>query len=119
MKPEAAVRECLIEIEIRKYTPKTRKGYRTSLNLYLRFYTEELGITDMENVALGARRLFKLQSGKAWEVRCRVRQLTPQTDAEMGRSLFQISCMNFRCGQAHMVDAASGGKKYQKNTRTY
>lgn len=34
MKLEAAIREYLIEIEIRKYAPKTRKGYQTSLNLY-------------------------------------------------------------------------------------
>ena len=58
MKLEAAIREYLIEIEIRKYTPKTRKGYRTSLNLYLRFCTEQLGITDMEDITLSSVKQF-------------------------------------------------------------
>lgn len=58
MKLEAAIREYLIEIEIRKYTPKTRKGYRTSLNLYLRFCTEKLGITDMEDITLSSVKQF-------------------------------------------------------------
>lgn len=50
MKLEAVIQEYQIEIEIRKYTPKTKKGYRTSLNLYLRFCTEQLGITDWVNL---------------------------------------------------------------------
>ena len=36
MKTSAAIREYLIEIEVRKYTPKTIRGYRNSLNLFLR-----------------------------------------------------------------------------------
>ena len=36
MKISAAIREYLIEIEVRKYTPKTIRGYRNSLNLFLR-----------------------------------------------------------------------------------
>ena len=35
MKTSAAIREYLIEIEVRKYTPKTIRGYRNSLNLFL------------------------------------------------------------------------------------
>jgi len=37
MKIETAIREYLIEIEVRKYTPRTIKGYRTNLNLFLLF----------------------------------------------------------------------------------
>ena len=37
MKTSAAIREYLIEIEVRKYTPKTILGYWNSLNLFLRF----------------------------------------------------------------------------------
>ena len=41
MKISAAIREYLIEIEVRKYTPKTIHGYRNSLNLFLRFCEQE------------------------------------------------------------------------------
>lgn len=58
MKLEAAVREYLIEIEIRKYTPKTRKVYRTSLNLYLRFCRENLGIENLEDISLSSVKQF-------------------------------------------------------------
>lgn len=45
MKLEAAIREYLIEIEIRKYAPKNKKGVSDeshSLFLYLRFCAEKL-----------------------------------------------------------------------------
>ena len=58
MKLETAIQEYLIEIEIRKYTPKTRKGYRTSLNLYLRFCEETLGIRMIEEVTLASVKQF-------------------------------------------------------------
>lgn len=32
-----AAKEYLIEIEVRKYTPKTIRSYRNNLNLFLRF----------------------------------------------------------------------------------
>lgn len=37
MKISAAIREYLIEIEVRKYTPKTVRGYRNNLNLFCAF----------------------------------------------------------------------------------
>ena len=37
MKLQALRQEYLIEIEVRKYTPKTIKGYRNNLNLFLHF----------------------------------------------------------------------------------
>ena len=46
-----AAKEYLIEIEVRKYTPKTIRSYRNNLNLFLRFCTEH-EITGIENVTL-------------------------------------------------------------------
>ena len=37
MKIEQAIKEYLIEIEVRQYSPRTIKGYRNNLNLFLRF----------------------------------------------------------------------------------
>ena len=53
MKIETAIREYLIEIEVRKYTPRTIKGYRTNLNLFLRFCKEKSMIEDVEDITLG------------------------------------------------------------------
>ena len=50
MKIKAAIKDWLVECEIRKYTPKTLKGYRTNLNIFCRFCEEELEITDMDDV---------------------------------------------------------------------
>jgi integrase/recombinase XerD len=50
MKIKAAVEDWLVECEIRKYTHKTLKGYRTNLNIFMRFCKEELDIDDMEDV---------------------------------------------------------------------
>ena len=41
MKISTAKREYLVEIEVRKYTPKTIRSYRNNLNLFLRFCEEE------------------------------------------------------------------------------
>ena len=48
MKISAAIREYLIEIEVRKYTPKTIRGYRNSLNLFLRFCEQEAHIQEVD-----------------------------------------------------------------------
>ena len=37
MKISTAAREYLIEIEVRKCTPKTIRSYRNNLNLFLRY----------------------------------------------------------------------------------
>ena len=50
MNIEKAIKDWLVECEIRKYTPKTLKGYRTNLNIFRRFCEEELQITDMDDV---------------------------------------------------------------------
>ena len=43
MKISTAVKEHLIGIEVRKFTPKTIRSYRNNLNLFLRFCEEEAG----------------------------------------------------------------------------
>lgn len=54
----AAIQDFLIEIEVRKYTPKTIKGYRNNLNLFLRFCVEVLDMDDMERVTPAAVHCF-------------------------------------------------------------
>lgn len=58
MKISAAIREYLIEIEVRKYTPKTIRGYRNSLNLFLRFCEQETHIQEVEEINLAVVRQF-------------------------------------------------------------
>ena len=48
MKISTAAKEYLIEIEVRKFTPKTIRSYRNNLNLFLRFCEEEAGIAEIE-----------------------------------------------------------------------
>lgn len=60
MKMQSAVEEYLVEIEVRKYTPKTIRSYRCNLNLFLRFCEEEAGIEDVEDVALSVIRKFSV-----------------------------------------------------------
>lgn len=50
MKIQVAIKEWLVECEIRKYTPKTIRGFRTNLNIFQRFCEEELEITDMDDI---------------------------------------------------------------------
>ena len=58
MKTQSAVDEYLVEIEVRKYTPKTIRSYRCNLNLFLRFCEEEAGVTEIEDVSLAVVRQF-------------------------------------------------------------
>lgn len=58
MKLEVLVKEYLIEIEVRKYTPKTIRGYRNGLNLFLRFCKDQLGVNEIEDITLGTVRQF-------------------------------------------------------------
>lgn len=58
MKIGTAAKEYLIEIEVRKFTPKTIRSYRNNLNLFLRFCEEEAGIAEIENVSLAVVRQF-------------------------------------------------------------
>lgn len=58
MKISTAAKEYLIEIEVRKFTPKTIRSYRNNLNLFLRFCEEEERITEIEDVTLAVVRQF-------------------------------------------------------------
>ena len=51
MRIDKAIRDFLIEIEIRKYTPKTIRSYRNNLSLFLCFCEEKAGIEDTEDIA--------------------------------------------------------------------
>lgn len=57
MKVETAIKEFITEAEIRKYTPKTIKGYRRNLGLFLRF-CEGIGICDVGDITLAVTRQF-------------------------------------------------------------
>ena len=60
MKISVARREYLIEIEVRKFTPKTIRCYRNNLNLFLRFCEEEAHIMAVEEMTLAVVRQFSL-----------------------------------------------------------
>lgn len=50
MKIEAAIKDWLVECEIRKYTPKTLRGYRTNLNIFARFCAEVAEVSEMDDI---------------------------------------------------------------------
>jgi site-specific recombinase XerD len=60
MKISVARREYLIEIEVRKFTPKTIRCYRNNLDLFLRFCEEEAHIMAVEEMTLAVVRQFSL-----------------------------------------------------------
>ncbi len=57
MEIQHGIKEFLIEIEVRKYTPRTIRRYRNNLNLFLRFCTEH-EIAAIENVTLATVKQF-------------------------------------------------------------
>lgn len=50
MKIEAAIKDWLVECEIRKYTPKTIRGYRINLGIFQRYCAEELELAEMDDI---------------------------------------------------------------------
>ena len=58
MEIQQGIKEFLIEIEVRKYTPRTIRGYRNNLNLFLRFCEEEAKISEIEDVTLATVKQF-------------------------------------------------------------
>lgn len=58
MKMQSAVDEYLVEIEVRKYTPKTIRSYRCNLNLFLRFCAEKLHVETVEALTPAVVRQF-------------------------------------------------------------
>ena len=53
MKIKHALQEYLLDIEVRKYTPKTIRSYRNNLNLFVRYLDEEADIFDTEDAPVG------------------------------------------------------------------
>lgn len=60
MKISTAAKEYLIEIEVRKFTPKTIRSYRNNLNLFMRFCENEARVMEIEDVSLSTVRQFTL-----------------------------------------------------------
>ena len=58
MKIKHALQEYLLDIEIRKFSPKTIRSYRNNLNLFVRYLDEETDIFDTEDLTLAAVRKF-------------------------------------------------------------
>ena len=58
MKIKTAVKDYLVEIEIRKYTPRTIKTYRVKLGIFQRFCEEVAEINDMDEVTLATVKMF-------------------------------------------------------------
>lgn len=58
MKISIAAKEYLVDIEVRKFTPKTIRSYRNNLNLFLRFCEEQTDAEDMEDITLAIVRQF-------------------------------------------------------------
>ena len=60
MKISVAVKEYLVEIEVRKFTEKTIRSYRNNLNLFLRYCKEVAGVEEMDDLTLAVVRRFSL-----------------------------------------------------------
>lgn len=60
MKTKQALREYLLEIEIRKYTDKTIRSYRNNLNLFVRYLEEEAEVFEIDDVTLATVRKFSM-----------------------------------------------------------
>ena len=58
MEIQQGIKEFLIEIEVRKYTPRTIRGYRNNLNLFLHFCEDEAKISEIEDVSLAPVKQF-------------------------------------------------------------
>lgn len=58
MKVKAAIKDYLVEIEIRKYTARTIKTYRVKLNIFERYCAEEAEIVDVEDITVATIKQF-------------------------------------------------------------
>lgn len=58
MKIKAAVQDWLVECEIRKYTPKTIRGYKMNISIFQRYCEVELDIHDVDDITMGTIRQF-------------------------------------------------------------
>ena len=67
MRIEKAIRDYLIEIEVRKYTPKTIRSYSNNLSLFLRFCEKQVEIGETDEISLSVVKqyaLFLTESGR-------------------------------------------------------
>lgn len=58
MKIKAAVQDWLVECEIRKYTPKTLRGYKMNLSIFQRYCEEELDIHEVDDITMATIKQF-------------------------------------------------------------
>lgn len=58
MRIKDAIKDWLVECEIRKYTPKTIKGYKTNLNIFNRFCEEEMEIEEVDDITMATIKKF-------------------------------------------------------------
>lgn len=68
MRIESAVKEYIVEIEVRRYTPRTVRTYRNCLNLFLRFCVERAGIENVDEITIATVKQytkFLVGAGKA------------------------------------------------------
>lgn len=61
MRIETAIKEYLLEIEVRRYSPRTARSYRNDLNLFLRFCIERAKIENVEDTTLGTVKAYLLR----------------------------------------------------------
>ena len=60
MKIEDASKEYLVEIEIKKFTPKTIRSYRNNLNMFVRYFKEVEKLESVKDLSLAVIRKFTL-----------------------------------------------------------
>ena len=68
MRIDTAIKEYLLEIEVRRYSPRTVRSYRNNLNLFLRFCQARAGIESVDEITLGTAKAymkFLVTAGKA------------------------------------------------------
>jgi integrase/recombinase XerD len=58
MKIKAAINDWICECEIRKYTPKTIRGYKMNLSIFQRFCEEEMDIHDVDDITMATIKKF-------------------------------------------------------------
>lgn len=66
MKVRDAIKDFLVECEIRNYTPKTLRGYRTNLNIFVAYLEQEEDITKMSEINMAVIKRFtqKMMNGR-------------------------------------------------------
>ena len=58
MKISTAIKEYIVECEVRKYSPRTIKTYKNNLEIFNRFCEEELELTDIDDFTMGTVKQF-------------------------------------------------------------